>query len=125
MKEEALPPIEQTASAAGMPPPLKRKPISIFRRRLHKFRTLKRGYYSFLVLAIAYAISFLLPVLVNNKALIVRYHDEYYFPLTRYYPASQFGVEALGEPNYRELKQKLSQENSGGRSCHLHDCPLL
>jgi microcin C transport system permease protein len=113
MKGEALPPIDQTAGAIGVPPVPQRKPISIFRRRLHKFRTLKRGYYSFLILTTAYAISFLLPILINNKALIVRYQGEYYFPLSRYYPASQFGMVALGEPNYRELKQKLAQENSG------------
>jgi microcin C transport system permease protein len=74
---------------------------------------LKRGYYSFLILIIAYAISFLLPVLINNRALLVRYHGQFYFTLTKYYPASEFGMEAFGEPNYRELKQKLAQENKG------------
>jgi microcin C transport system permease protein len=80
---------------------------------VHKFRTLKRGYYSFLILVIAYSVSFLLPVLINNKALIVRYNDKYYFPLTRFYPASEFGMEAFGEPNYRELKTKLAREGAG------------
>src|SRR6185295_2372978 len=41
--------------------------VSIFRRRLHKFRRTRRGYYSFVFLIAAYAVSFLLPVLVNNK----------------------------------------------------------
>ena len=111
--KEALPPIDQTAGAIGQPPPSKRKPLSIFRRRVHKFRTLKRGYYSFLIVLFAYAISFLLPVLINNKALVVHYKGQYYFPLTKFYPASEFGMEAFGEPDYRALKTKLAQEGAG------------
>src|SRR5678816_2693010 len=113
MKGETLPPIDQTVVTTGAPPPSQRGSMSIFRRRLHKFRMLKRGYYSFLILIIAYAISYLFPVLINNRALLVRYHGQFYFTLTKYYPASEFGMEAFGEPNYRELKQKLAQENKG------------
>ena len=52
---------------------------SVFRRRLRKFRRIKRGYWSFLVIAVAYGVSFLLPVLANNVALVVRYQERYYF----------------------------------------------
>ena len=45
--------------------------LSLFRKRLRKFRTIKRGYYSFLIIVAAYAISFFLPLLVNNEALVV------------------------------------------------------
>ena len=40
------------------------------------------GYYSFLLIILSRTlISFLLPVLVNNKALlVVRYKGSYYFP---------------------------------------------
>ena len=48
-----------------MPPPLpqatraaERPSVSIFRKRLRKFRTIKRGYYSFLILLAAYASRF-------------------------------------------------------------------
>jgi microcin C transport system permease protein len=43
----------------------------------------------------------------------MRYNDSYYFPIRQYYPASEFGMEALGEPNYRELKKKLAEEGKG------------
>src|SRR5262245_5576073 len=111
MKGETLQPIEDTAAETTSE--TRRRSVSIFRRRLQKFRTLKRGYYSFLILAIAYGTSFLLPVLINNKALIVHYQGRYYFPVATYYPASEFGMQAFGEPNYRELKDKLAMENSG------------
>ncbi len=115
MKQEILPPIEESVGAGAMGPPLAAKrSISIFRKRARKFKALKRGYYSFLILLVAYSISFILPVLVNNKALIVHYQGSYYFPIINYYPASQFGMDAIGEPDYRQLKQKLAAEKSGG-----------
>src|ERR1051325_12066471 len=114
MKEEVLPPIEETIGAGAMPPPLPpRRSASILRKRIRKFTTLKRGYYSFVILVLTYAISFILPVLINDRALVVHYHGKYYFPIVNYYPASEFGQQAIGEPSYRDLKRQLSQSNRG------------
>jgi microcin C transport system permease protein len=88
------------------------KPESIFRKRIRKFRRLKRGYCAFLIVAVTYAVSFFLPLLANGKALAVRYEGSYYFPVAKYYPASQFGVEAFGEADYRELDEQF--ETDGG-----------
>src|SRR5205807_276453 len=49
-------------------------PISILRKRLHKFKSLKRGYAAFLLLVVAYVVSFLLPLLVSSRALVVHYN---------------------------------------------------
>ena len=114
MKEDVLPPIEETAGAGALAPPLPpKRSVSIFRKRVRKFKTLKRGYYSFVILLVAYAISFILPVLINNKPLIVHYHGKYYFPMVTYYPASEFGQNAFGEPNYRELKREFASRSDG------------
>jgi microcin C transport system permease protein len=87
--------------------------LSLFRKRLRKFRTIKRGYYSFLIIVGAYAISFFLPLLVNNDALAVGYHGRWYFPVAKYYPASTFGQQAIGEPDYRALAETLRREGAG------------
>lgn len=113
MKPEVLP-LEETVGATALAPPLPpRRSVSIFRKRVRKFKTLKRGYYSFLVLLVTYAVSFILPVLINNEALVIRYQGKFYFPMMTYYPASQFGMNAIGEPNYRELKKQLAERNAG------------
>jgi microcin C transport system permease protein len=88
-------------------------PESIFRRRLRKFRRIRRGYYSFLFITSAYLLSFLLPVLANNEALVVRYQGQYYFPIWRFYPAATFGQTAFGEPDYRALREELSARGAG------------
>ena len=87
--------------------------LSLFRKRLRKFRTIKRGYYSFLIIVGAYAVSFFLPLLVNNEALAVGYHGRWYFPVAKYYPASTFGQQAIGEPDYRALAETLRREGPG------------
>src|SRR5262245_15154247 len=86
---------------------------SILRKRIQRFRRLKRGYYSFLILIGAYLISFLLPFLINDKALVVRFEGKYYVPIWNYYPASEFKDTSIGEPNYRQLAKRLTEEKSG------------
>jgi microcin C transport system permease protein len=101
------------ASSMAPPPRPPQSSESLFRKRLRKFRRLKRGYYSFLLIVGAYAASFLLPVLANNVALVVRYNGAFYFPLLSYQPASQFGQRAFGDPDYRALKQEYAGAGQG------------
>ena len=99
-------------SPAGEPVSAGRS-VSIFRKRLQKFKRIKRGYYSFLILVVAYITSFLLPILINNKALIVSYNGEWFFPIANYYAADTFGVNAIGEPDYRQLKETFQKQRAG------------
>ena len=89
------------------------KSQSIAQKRWRKFTSLKRGYYSFVVLMTMYLVSFVLPVLVNNTPLLVKYQGQYYRPLTRFYEASTFGLDAIGEPDYRVLRQVLAGGDTG------------
>jgi microcin C transport system permease protein len=104
VEEGAIPPSDRTAQTRSE---------SIFRRRVRKFRRIKRGYGAFLVIVAAYFLSFLLPLLANNVALIVRYENEYYFPILQFYSANTFGQQTIGEPNYRELQATFAASNSG------------
>ena len=56
---------------------------SINQKRWKKFKSIKRGYYSFILIIGLYILSFLLPLLINSKALIVQYEGDYYFPAFR------------------------------------------
>lgn len=103
---QQLPPAQQTSAP-------ERPSVSIFRKRVRKFRTIKRGYYSFLILLGVYGISFCLPLLISSSALVVRYNGQWYFPIARYYPAGTFGQQSFGEPDYRALTNALRQQHQG------------
>jgi len=85
--------------------------LSVFQRRWRKFKTLKRGWYSFLALVTLYLISLANPLLINNRALIVKYQGEYFFPIIgQFNQAQDFGQRIIGEVNYRELAAQFEQE---------------
>jgi microcin C transport system permease protein len=64
-------------------------------------------------LVTAYVISLALPLLVSDRALVVQYNGATYFPVLRYYGASTFGQNAIGETNYRQLRDTFRQDGSG------------
>ncbi len=49
---------------------------SIFKKRIRKFKSIKRGYYSLIIIIILYALSLLTPLWMNNKALMICYANK-------------------------------------------------
>jgi microcin C transport system permease protein len=86
---------------------------TLFRKRVRKFRRLKRGYYSFVIILSAYAISFLLPFLMSGTPLVVRYQGRYFFPMFTFHGVAEFGTEGFGEPDYRILKKQFAGMGRG------------
>ena len=85
---------------------------SILRKRWNRFKSLKRGYYSLIILLSLYFISFFLPMIINNRALIVKYDGEIYFPIiSGYVPGKTFGQDVPGEARYRNLKKQFENED--------------
>jgi len=89
------------------------KSESLMVKRIRKFRTIKRGYYSFIIIIFFYALSFLSPILMNYKALVISYNDKLYFPVFKYYPSQTFGQDRYGEADYRTLKQQYKFAGDG------------
>jgi microcin C transport system permease protein len=104
---EATGDTDRTGEPASGPPS-----VSIFRRRWRKFRALKRGYYSFILLLALYILSFALPVFVNNKPSVARYNGEFYFPVLNFYPGSTFGLKGMSaEADYRQLHEEFKKSD--------------
>jgi microcin C transport system permease protein len=109
---------EATGDASGTgQAPLAQKSLSVMQRRIRKFKSLKRGYYSFIILVVLYILSFFLPLLVNNQALAVHYKGSYYFPAfsdligTPYYPGTIFGQEGVASnTDFRKLDEQFEKE---------------
>jgi microcin C transport system permease protein len=103
--------------------------MTINQRRWKKFKGMRRGYYSMIILLSAYALSFFLPLMVNNKALLVSHNGEWSSPAGRDFlaslpfvggfapssfdPAEKYGeVGNQAEANYRELQAKWEESGS-------------
>ena len=74
-------------------------------KQWQRFRTIKRGYFSLIALGIMLLLAVFSELLVNSRAVIVRYEGEFYFPTyAAYLPGRTFGLDYAYETNYRELK---------------------
>ncbi|MGE4657843.1 MAG: ABC transporter permease subunit [Gammaproteobacteria bacterium] len=74
-------------------------------KQWQRFRSIKRGYYSLLVVLGLLAMSVFAELLINNKAILVKYNGEYYFPTySAFIAGTEFGFDYEYETNYRELK---------------------
>ena len=69
---------------------------------IKRFKRIRRGYYSFLLLMILILLSLCAELLVNSRALVVKYNGRYYFPTYgAIIPGEKFGLDYEYETNYR------------------------
>lgn len=103
-------------------PRSRQRSLSVLERRWRKFRTFKRGWYSFLILLGAYVMTLGNAFLISNQALIVRWKGRTYFPAAmsllpgkwnRAYQGKDLGQRIIGEAQYRDLKRQFAEEGQG------------
>jgi microcin C transport system permease protein len=84
-------------------------------RRVKRFRSLKRGYRSFLLLLGLVALTLPDQCLVGRKALIVKYEDQWFFPafVSKNYQDDTFGGDPDLGANYRSIRDRFRLENEG------------
>ncbi len=66
----------------------------ITRTRWRRFRALKRGYASLIILAVAIGLSLVSELIANHRAIVVKHQGTYYFPTFRFHPKKTFGQDA-------------------------------
>lgn len=92
---------------------LKFKLNPITRKKLERFRSNKRGFYSLIILSILALLAIFAELWVNNRALIVSYEGELYFPTYGdQIPGTTFGESYGFQTKYRELQQKWEEDES-------------
>lgn len=86
---------------------------AITRRRLARFRSMRRGWWSFLALATLCVLALLGPLLVGNRPLVVRHANEWRFPVfAERIAASELGLPGDVEPNWRVLRAEWKASGS-------------
>jgi microcin C transport system permease protein len=84
------------------------------RTQLKRFRSLRRGYGSFLALVFFSLLALLAELFVGNRALLVRYNGHLFIPTYgSIHPGTDFGLEYAYETDYRALRERLAKEAAG------------
>jgi len=84
------------------------------KKKLRRFKSIKRGYYSFILILVMILASFFAEVLVNKRAVMVHYNGKYYFPIYgEMIPGTAFGLDYKYEANYRQLAKQFEIEGKG------------
>ena len=99
---------------------------SILQKRIKRFKSIKRGYYSLLLIIFFYIIALLGPLWINNKPLILKYDNKYYFPaiidLLDFLPGVNYPLYESKtfnqkgnkiEVDFRKLKKEITKQDNG------------
>lgn len=87
---------------------------TLTKKKIQRFRSIKLGYYSFIILILFFVLSLFAELWVNNKAVMVHYNGSYYFPTyTAVNSGRTFGFDYDYEVNYRDLQAHFKEENAG------------
>ena len=74
----------------------------IAKRRLKNFKGNKRGYRSFFLFAIIFFSCLFAEIIANDKPIILKFNDEFYFPVFKKYSEIKFGGDFGTEADYRD-----------------------
>ncbi len=74
------------------------------RKRLRRFRSMRRAWWSLWILSALYILSLGAELICNNRPLYLRFEDRHYFPFLRFYPENTFtGSGRMTRPNYKQI----------------------
>lgn len=93
-------------------------------KKLRRFRDIRRGYGSFVILVVLILLSCVAELLVNSRALVLRYEGEWFFPTYGgIIPGKRLGLDYDYETNYRDLKAKFAEQPGSGNFVVLPPVP--
>jgi len=81
------------------------------RKKIQRFKSIRRGYYSFVLFVILVLLATFAELWVNSRALVVKYNGDWYFPTYgAVIPGRTFGLDYDYETNYRDLKKRFAKD---------------
>lgn len=86
--------------------PVRLNPITV--KKLRRFRALRRGFWSFVVLSGLIVFTLLAELFINNRALVVRHEGSWFFPAyADVIPGDTFNLGYPWETDYRQLRERI------------------
>ncbi len=81
-------------------------------KKIQRFKSIRRGYYSFILFTLIVLLSCFAEILVNSRALLVHYEGSWHFPTYgAVIPGKVFGLDYSYETNYRELEKHFNNDS--------------
>jgi microcin C transport system permease protein len=72
------------------------------KRRWSNFKANRRGYWSLWIFLFLFILSLFAEFIANDKPLLVRYDEKFYFPIVKNYPETTFGGDFDTTAQYRD-----------------------
>jgi len=79
----------------------------------NKFKKNKRGYYSFLIFAVIFSLTFFAEIIANDKPIVVRFRGDFYFPIVSKIAETKFGGVFETDADYRDVAVQKMIEKDG------------
>ena len=105
--------VTEEVAAEGIPRP--RAWVSpLNKRRWQTFKANRRGFWSLWIFLTLFAISLCAEFIANDKPILVEYDGQYYWPIFKAYPETDFGGIFETEADYRDpVVQELITDSGG------------
>ena len=102
----------------------------IWAKRIRRFKTIKRGYYSFIIITTLFVLSLFLELYVNDKPLAIRYDEKIAFPAVKelgnkilffvdmpnFNKKSDFGQVGSDNVDYRLFAERCKNPNFANKA---------
>lgn len=86
----------------------------VTRKRLQRFKEIKRGYWSAIILSVLFVLSLGAELIANQRALLVIHDGQWYFPTYgAIIPGDTFGLDYQYETDYKTLQLKFQASGEG------------
>ena len=86
----------------------------LIQRRLHQFKSNKRGYYSMWIFLVLFGLSLFAEFIANNEPIMVKHNDELWFPVLFDYTEQELGGELPIKAQYHDPYLQELVTASGG-----------
>lgn len=114
-------PLAQRPPGQDAPPPVTKAPRGwlspLNKRRWNNFRRNRRAYWSMWIFAVLFGVSLFAEFVANDKPILVNYRGDYYMPIFKFYPETQFGGDFQTEAVYRDPEVKCLIATGGLDLC--------
>lgn len=81
-------------------------------QQFNRFKNNKLGFYSLMIFGVVFCACLSVNFIANDKPLLVKYQNSYYFPVLKSYPETTFGGVFETETEYKDpVVQDLIQKN--------------